>query len=136
MQKPPIPGRVDLPADYAERVTLTRHALRLTLSAFAERIGAANKAVVYQMGIGQAETVVGVLGAHRRAPLSSSITERATAHAALIPEGTVRNGFGAPVRNAYVTARLMASDVDRGPAAGVARLLRDVRVLAGGFVAM
>jgi DNA-binding transcriptional regulator YiaG len=53
MQKPPIPGRVDLPADYAERVTLTRHALRLTLSAFAERIGAANKAVVYQWESGK-----------------------------------------------------------------------------------
>jgi DNA-binding transcriptional regulator YiaG len=34
--------------DCAERVTLTRHALRLTLSEFAARIGAANKAVVYQ----------------------------------------------------------------------------------------
>jgi DNA-binding transcriptional regulator YiaG len=53
MRKPPIPRGVDLPVDYAERVTLTRHALRLTLSEFAARIGAANKAVIYQWESGK-----------------------------------------------------------------------------------
>ena len=53
MHKPPRLARVDLPVDYAERVTLTRHALRLTLSEFAIRLGAANKAVVYQWESGK-----------------------------------------------------------------------------------
>jgi DNA-binding transcriptional regulator YiaG len=53
MRKPPRPRREDLPEDYAERVTLTRHALRLTLSEFAARVGAANKAVVYQWESGK-----------------------------------------------------------------------------------
>jgi DNA-binding transcriptional regulator YiaG len=53
MRKPPPPPPVDLPADVAERVILARHALRLTLSEFAERIGAANKAVVYQWESGK-----------------------------------------------------------------------------------
>jgi DNA-binding transcriptional regulator YiaG len=53
MHKPPRPARVALPVDYAERVTLTRHALRLTLSEFAVRLGAANKAVVYQWESGK-----------------------------------------------------------------------------------
>jgi DNA-binding transcriptional regulator YiaG len=53
MRKPPIPTPIDLPEDYAERVILTRHALRMTLSEFAERIGAANKAVVYQWESGK-----------------------------------------------------------------------------------
>jgi len=48
VRKPPTPTPVDLPAEVAEQVILARHALRLTLSEFAERIGAANKAVVYQ----------------------------------------------------------------------------------------
>ena len=52
-RKPPMPTRVDLPVDPAERITLTRHALRLTLAEFAERIGAANKAVVYQWESGK-----------------------------------------------------------------------------------
>jgi len=51
--KPPRPASVDIPVDYAERVTLTRHALRLSMSAFAARIGAANKAVVYQWESGK-----------------------------------------------------------------------------------
>jgi DNA-binding XRE family transcriptional regulator len=53
MRKPPIPTPIDLPEDYAERVILTRHALRMTLSEFAERIGAASKAVVYQWESGK-----------------------------------------------------------------------------------
>jgi DNA-binding transcriptional regulator YiaG len=53
MSKPPKPMPGDLPEDYAERVTLTRHRLRLTLAEFAERIGAANKAVVYQWESGK-----------------------------------------------------------------------------------
>jgi DNA-binding transcriptional regulator YiaG len=53
MRKPPNPEQVHVPLDRAERVTTTRHALRLTLSEFAERIGAANKAVVYQWESGK-----------------------------------------------------------------------------------
>jgi len=53
MRKPPIPTPIDLPVDFAERAILTRHALRMTLSEFAERIGAANKSVVYQWESGK-----------------------------------------------------------------------------------
>ena len=53
MRKPPAPTPIDPPADVAERVILARHALRLTLSEFAERVGAANKAVVYQWESGK-----------------------------------------------------------------------------------
>ena len=53
MRKPPIPQGVALPVDYAERVILTRHALRLTLSEFAGPIGAANKAVVCEWESGK-----------------------------------------------------------------------------------
>ena len=40
-------ARIEVPADCSERITITRHGLRMTLSEFAVRIGAANKAVVY-----------------------------------------------------------------------------------------
>ena len=53
MRKPTRGVPVNLPQDYAARVTLIRHTLRLTLSEFAERIGAANKAVVYQWASGK-----------------------------------------------------------------------------------
>jgi DNA-binding transcriptional regulator YiaG len=53
MRKPPRPASLVLPDDWSERVTITRHALRLTLAEFAERIGAANKAVVYQWESGK-----------------------------------------------------------------------------------
>lgn len=53
MRNPLRPEQVHVPVDCAERVTLIRHALRLTLSEFAERIGAANKAVVYQWESGK-----------------------------------------------------------------------------------
>jgi ribosome-binding protein aMBF1 (putative translation factor) len=53
MRKPPRPGPVNPPVDYAERVTLTRHRLRLSLREFADRVGAANKAVVYQWESGK-----------------------------------------------------------------------------------
>ena len=53
MRKPPTPTPIIVPVDYAERVTLTRHGLRLTLSGFAAQIGAANKAVVYQWESGK-----------------------------------------------------------------------------------
>jgi DNA-binding transcriptional regulator YiaG len=44
---------VTLPEDYADRIMLSRHGLRLTLAEFAARIGAANKAVVYQWESGK-----------------------------------------------------------------------------------
>lgn len=53
MRKPAKPGRFVLPEDYSERITLTRHALRVTLTEFAAAIGAANKAVVYQWESGK-----------------------------------------------------------------------------------
>ena len=53
MRKPARPARIEVPVEYAEQVTLTRHALRMTLSEFAARIGAANKAVVYQWESGK-----------------------------------------------------------------------------------
>ena len=53
MRKPARPAPVDVPPDYAERVTLTRHRLRLTLAEFAQRVGAANKAVIYQWESGK-----------------------------------------------------------------------------------
>jgi DNA-binding transcriptional regulator YiaG len=53
MRKPPRREHVVLPEDYSERITLTRHALRLTLTEFAACIGAANKAVVYQWESGK-----------------------------------------------------------------------------------
>ena len=53
MRKPSPPVPVVVPDDCAERVTITRHALRLTLSEFAARVGAANKAVVYQWESGK-----------------------------------------------------------------------------------
>jgi DNA-binding XRE family transcriptional regulator len=53
MRKPPVPVPVGLPNDWAEQVTMARHALGLTLSEFASRVGAANKAVVYQWESGK-----------------------------------------------------------------------------------
>ena len=53
MTKPPRLSRIELPADCGEQITITRHALRMTMSAFAVRIGAANKAVVYQWESGK-----------------------------------------------------------------------------------
>jgi len=53
MRKPPVPVPVAVPNDWAERVAITRHALRLTLSEFGARVGAANKAVVYQWESGK-----------------------------------------------------------------------------------
>jgi len=53
MRKPPVPVPVAVPNDWAERVAITRHALRLTLSEFGARVGAADKAVVYQWESGK-----------------------------------------------------------------------------------
>ena len=53
MRKPSKPTPPVVPDDAAERITITRHALRLTLGEFATRVGAANKAVVYQWESGK-----------------------------------------------------------------------------------
>jgi|RhiMetdeSRZDD1v2_1073273.scaffolds.fasta_scaffold23280_4 DNA-binding transcriptional regulator YiaG len=44
----PTPPNISVPSDYDRRLRRVRRDLRLTQSAFAERIGAAGKAVVYQ----------------------------------------------------------------------------------------
>jgi DNA-binding transcriptional regulator YiaG len=44
----PTPPDINVPPDYDRRLRRVRRNLRLTQSAFAERIGAAGKAVVYQ----------------------------------------------------------------------------------------
>jgi DNA-binding transcriptional regulator YiaG len=44
----PTPPDISVPSDYDRRLRRVRRDLRLTQSAFAERIGAAGKAVVYQ----------------------------------------------------------------------------------------
>jgi DNA-binding transcriptional regulator YiaG len=44
----PVPLDTTVPVDYDRQLRSLRRALRLTQSALAERIGAANKAVVYQ----------------------------------------------------------------------------------------
>ena len=53
MPKPPKLTRIELPMDCAEYITITRHALRMTLAQFAFRTGAASKAVVYQWESGK-----------------------------------------------------------------------------------
>jgi DNA-binding transcriptional regulator YiaG len=53
MTKPPRLPPPEVPAYCGEAITITRHALRMTLSEFAVRIGAANKAVVYQWESGR-----------------------------------------------------------------------------------
>jgi DNA-binding transcriptional regulator YiaG len=46
--RPPLPERPNVPADWDRRLVRIRRELRLTQTRFAERIGPAGKAVVYQ----------------------------------------------------------------------------------------
>jgi len=48
MARRPSPPDMRVPLDYADRLLQVRRTLRLTQGQFAEAIGAANKAVVYQ----------------------------------------------------------------------------------------